>query len=82
MKNAVFWDVMPFIHHTVLQLMFSGNVPPSSLILSTLFKEDTRSAETSFLKRETRRRIPEDHILHSHRHENLKSYLSLTGSAL
>jgi hypothetical protein len=26
--------------------------------------------------------IPEDGILHSHRHENLKSYIALTGWAL
>jgi hypothetical protein len=26
--------------------------------------------------------IPEDDILHSHRHENLKSYIALTGWAL
>jgi hypothetical protein len=26
--------------------------------------------------------IPEDDVLHSHRHENLKSYIALTGWAL
>jgi hypothetical protein len=26
--------------------------------------------------------IPEDDILHSHRHENLKSYIALTGCTL
>jgi hypothetical protein len=26
--------------------------------------------------------IPEDNILHNHRHENLKSYIALTGLAL
>jgi hypothetical protein len=26
--------------------------------------------------------IPEDDILHSHRHDNLKSYIALTGCAL
>jgi hypothetical protein len=30
----------------------------------------------------TRRHIPEDGILHSHRRENLKSYIALTGLAL
>jgi hypothetical protein len=30
----------------------------------------------------TRRNIPEDAILRSHRHENLKSYIALTGWAL
>jgi hypothetical protein len=30
----------------------------------------------------TRRNIPEDTILHSHRRENLKSYIALTGWTL
>jgi hypothetical protein len=38
--------------------------------------------ETSVLIRATRRNIPKDDILHSHRRENLKSYIALTGWAL
>jgi hypothetical protein len=54
----------------------------SSPILVTLMKEAVCSSETSVLTRATRRNIPEDAILHSHRRENLKSYIALTGWAL
>jgi hypothetical protein len=39
-------------------------------------KEAPGSSETSVLTRTTRRNNPEDTILHSHRRENLKSYMA------
>jgi hypothetical protein len=51
-------------------------------ILVTPMMEAIRSFKTSVLTRATRRNIPEDDILHSHRLGNFKSYIALTGWAL
>jgi hypothetical protein len=65
-----------------LRLIVIANVVPNSQILVTLIMEAIRSSETSVLRRATQRHISEDGILHSHRRENLKSYIGLTGWAL
>jgi hypothetical protein len=66
---------------SVLRLLFTADVPSSS-ILVTLMMEAIRSSETSVLIRATRCNIPEDYILPSHRRENLKSFIALTGWSL
>jgi hypothetical protein len=67
---------------SVRRLLVTASVVPSSPILVTLVKEALSSSETSVVTRATWRNIPEDDILHSHRRENLKSYITLTGWAL
>jgi hypothetical protein len=50
---------------SVLQLLATAKVVPSSRILVALMMEALRSFETSFLTRATRRNIPEGGIRHS-----------------
>jgi hypothetical protein len=62
-------------------LLVTASVP-SSPILVTVMIEEMFSSETSIITNATRRNIPEDGILHSHSHENPKSYIALTDYAL
>jgi hypothetical protein len=77
-KNDVFLDVTHLVFlRSVRHLLVTASFVPSSPILVTLMKEALSSSETPVPTRVTRRNIPEDAVLHSHRREILKSYIIL-----
>jgi hypothetical protein len=86
LKNGVFW----MLRRTALVITDVAEELSASFIRVTRISElGTTLAVTSnqrtlrrnwsILTSATRRNVPEDTILHSHRRENLKSYIALTG---
>jgi hypothetical protein len=67
---------------TLRRLLVTANVVPGSPIIATLIMEALHSSKTSLFTRATRRNIAEDAIIHSHRRENLKSYIDIQKSAV
>jgi hypothetical protein len=65
----------------VLQLIVPVNIVHNSRIISTMEMEAIHFSESSVIKRAIRRHISEDDILHSHRRENLKFYMTYSGFA-
>jgi hypothetical protein len=69
-------DAQSVFLRSVRRLLITGNDVPSSPTLVTMMMQALSSSETSVFTRATRRSITEDAVLHSHRRENLKSYIA------
>jgi hypothetical protein len=67
------WEAILLVLRSVLRLLVTANVIPSSAILVSLMMEAICSSEASVHSTAIRRNISLDGILHSHRRDNLSS---------
>jgi hypothetical protein len=93
MKNAVFWDVttcgfrsrlfggMYCLYHQAEKNRRARSIVSSNKLI-ILMMVAIQFSEISDFTRSTRRNIPHDGVLHTHRLENLKYSIALTGWAL
>jgi hypothetical protein len=73
-RNAILYAIILVLLRSVLRLLITVNVAPSSPFLVTLMMEATLSSEMSVLTKTTWRYIPEDCNPHSYRRKTLEAY--------
>jgi hypothetical protein len=73
-KSFSFFGILAPCNVRIMDQCAVTRLPVISCYSPALKMEAMRSSETSVQTRPTRRYIPADNILHSHRRENFKSY--------